>query len=278
VLKLFYFKSADGVPNFGDDLNPWLWGNLLAGYLNDESDTLFVGIGTLLNDRLPRARRTIVFGSGVGFGSDRPRVDNSWTFCCVRGPLSADALGLDASAAVTDSALLIASLVSKRDETHTHDYAYMPHYRNANDHWKAVCRRLGFGYIDPRDSRERVIAGMKGSRVLIAEAMHGAIVADALGIPWIPVKTTGAGVLDFKWRDWCGSLNLTYMPQTVVPLYSSTQGIKLAVKSSIAAAQLFRISRRVAPQLSDERLRLTRLTELQERLERLKQQLRQERG
>ena len=80
MLKLYYFQSADGVPNFGDDLNPWLWRHLLGDYLTSESDTVFSGIGTLLNDRFPRAKKTIVFGSGVGFGSGIPRVDDSWTF------------------------------------------------------------------------------------------------------------------------------------------------------------------------------------------------------
>ena len=92
MLKLFYFKSADGVPNFGDDLNPWLWRRLLAGYLSDDAPTLLTGIGTILNDRVPKASETLVFGSGVGFGGGLPQVDASWTIYCVRGPLSAQAL------------------------------------------------------------------------------------------------------------------------------------------------------------------------------------------
>jgi succinoglycan biosynthesis protein ExoV len=274
VLKLYYFKSADGVANFGDDLNPWLWRQLLGGYLSDESDVLFAGIGTLLNDRLPRARRTIVFGSGVGFGSGAPRVDDSWTFYCVRGPLSAQALGLSADVAITDPALLLAPLLPAATDRAAHRFSYMPHYRNANSHWASVCRGLGFGYIDPREPIQDVLRELRRSDVLITEAMHGAIVADALGIPWIPVRTAGAGTLAFKWQDWCASLGLSYRPHRVVPLFTATaSGIKATTKRVIAAAQLSWIARTARPALSAASLRAQRLAQLHERLERLKTDL-----
>ena len=277
MLKLYYFKSDDGVPNFGDDLNPWIWRNLIGEFLSDDGDTLFSGIGTLLNDRMPRAKRTMVFGSGVGFGSGLPKVDDSWTFWCVRGPLSADALRLPRHVAVTDPALFVSLLAPTVHYAPRHHFSYIPHFRNANAHWARVCRMLGFGYIDPRSDVQTVISSMQRTRVVIAEAMHGAIVSDALGVPWIPVRTGGAGVLDFKWRDWCASLELDYSPQRIVPLFASSRSrVRRGIKTGIAAAQLFRLTRTVAPQLSQERVRSARLGELHDRLERLKTQLRRE--
>jgi succinoglycan biosynthesis protein ExoV len=277
VFQLYYFKSADGVPNFGDDLNPWIWQQLLGDHLVDDGDTLFAGIGTLLNDRFPRARRTIVFGSGVGFGSGLPRVDSTWTFYCVRGPLSAQALGLPASCAITDPALFVADLVSEPAAPPVRCFSYMPHYRNANDHWASVCRMLGFGYIDPRQPMQTVLEAIRGTNVLIAEAMHGAIVADALGIPWIGVRTGGAGTLEFKWRDWCGSLALVYRPHHVVPLFaSSPSDARLAVKKAVAAAQLSWISRTAHPQLSAPSVRRRRREQLHGRLELLRRDVERE--
>ena len=277
MLKLHYFKSADGVPNFGDDLNPWLWRQLLAGYVASESDTLFAGIGTLLNDRFPRSTRTIVFGSGVGFGTGIPRVDESWTFYCVRGPLSAHALGLPPTLAITDPALFVANLLPEWAAAPPFAFSYMPHYRNASDHWATVCRRLGFGYVDPRSPLESVLDGIRCSRVLITEAMHGAIVADALGIPWIAVRTGGAGTLEFKWRDWCASLGVAYRPHHVVPIFPSASAVRLTMKKGLAAAQLSWIARTAQPQSSDPDVRAHRLTRLHERLAQLKRDLDRER-
>jgi succinoglycan biosynthesis protein ExoV len=277
MLKLFYFKSADGVPNFGDDLNPWLWRRLLAGYLSEDAPTLLTGIGTILNDRVPKARQTLVFGSGVGFGGGLPQVDASWTIYCVRGPLSAQALGLPLEVAVTDPALLVSGLAPASEIQPSCAYSYMPHYINANDRWAGVCRRLGLGYIDPRQGVDSVFASLRQTRVLIAEAMHGAIVADALGIPWIPVRTGGKGVMEFKWRDWCQSLDLTYAPHQLPPLFPTSRNRAVgAMRSAVAAARLFQISRTAAPQLSDEKIRARRFEQLYTRLWRLKRDVERE--
>jgi len=154
----------------------------------------------------------------------------------------------------------------------------MPHYRNANDRWAGVCRRLGLGYIDPRQDVDSVFASLRQTRVLIAEAMHGAIVADALGIPWIPVRTAGKGVMEFKWRDWCESLDLTYAPHQLPPLFPTSRNRAAgAIRSAVAAARLFQISRTAAPQLSDEKIRAQRFEQLYTRLWRLKRDVERER-
>src|SRR5882762_4159193 len=118
-MLLYYHKDPKG--NFGDDLNPWLWDRLLPGFFRGDfphepklrnacpdGETLFIGIGTLLNrDRnIPEGPRKIVFGSGSGYGPP-PVIDASWDISCVRGPLTAEMLGLDKSLAVTDPAVLV---------------------------------------------------------------------------------------------------------------------------------------------------------------------------
>ena len=84
-MRLYYYR--DPVGNFGDDLNPWLWSRLIPDLLDDQSDELFVGIGTLLNQLVPKATRTVVFGSGAGYG-ELPEIYETWEFYCVRGPLT----------------------------------------------------------------------------------------------------------------------------------------------------------------------------------------------
>ena len=106
-MRLYYWVEKSGIVNFGDDLNPWLWKRLLPYKFNEKSNIQFIGIGTLLNECIPKADKTLVFGSGVGYGKSLPLIDDSWHFYFVRGPRSAHALGLDDSAAITDPAILL---------------------------------------------------------------------------------------------------------------------------------------------------------------------------
>lgn len=210
-MKLYYFRDPLG--NFGDDLNPWLWERLLPGFFDGVDEVLFIGIGTLLNHRIPSAKRRIVFGTGVGYGR-LPQIDQSWDIVCVRGPRSAAALGLDADAAVTDPAIFIHDLFGHRVPK-AHRFSFMPHCASArNGDWEEVCGLAGIHYIDPQRDVATVASDLAKTEVLLAEAMHGAIVADTFRIPWIPVRCYDH-IEAFKWNDWTDSVALTYEPLTV---------------------------------------------------------------
>lgn len=284
-MKLFYYRDPV-LRNFGDDLNPWLWEKLLPGQLDDGSDCLLVGIGTILNDRLPNARKTAVFGSGVGYGNGLPKVDESWTIYCVRGPLSAERLGIDKAKAITDSALLL-RLVGLPKAKVRYGKAYMPHAVEAQrggKTWQQICEDLDVVYLDPRWPIEKVLNAIAQCEVLYTEAMHGAIVADALRVPWVPVSTS-FDILPFKWQDWCLSVDLEYEPQVVDPplfrrgIRDAPGGCSLGtqlqyrLKAHLTARQFQKMLRRAKPILSDDTT-LDRLTEqLEHRLEQLRDDL-----
>jgi succinoglycan biosynthesis protein ExoV len=215
-MKLYYFQDPAGFSNFGDDLNPWLWEKLIPDYLDQDDTTAFVGIGTLLNNWLPsktpNAKFRVVFGSGVGYGDISAIKDaDSYKFYCVRGPLSAQSLGLSPELAVTDSAVLIRRLF-QANHPKKFKFSYMPHVRQmAEKELNLVCKELGIGFIDPRWTTEKVLLALSQTEVLLTEAMHGAIVADALRIPWVPIVSKPQ-VLSFKWQDWCKSVGVEYQP------------------------------------------------------------------
>jgi succinoglycan biosynthesis protein ExoV len=212
-VRLFYYQDPGG--NFGDDLNAWLWPRLIPELLDGDGGTLFVGIGSILDRRIPQGPRKIVFGTGVGYGL-LPVLNEEWRVCCVRGPLSAKALGLPPQLAVTDPAALVRTLRGAPIERRQ-GVSFIPHFRTparaleAGIDLEAVCARAGINYIDPCGPVEEVLDAIESSGKVIAEAMHGAIVADALRIPWLPVRLSDRIRL-LKWRDWCGSLRMEYSP------------------------------------------------------------------
>ena len=264
-LQLLYWNGG----NFGDDLNIWLWRKLIPHVVDTEHPfmgkgdrTLFLGIGTILSDVLPKSQTKVIFGSGAGYDG-LPTVDASWKVYCVRGPLTAQRLGLDSKYAITDPAVLIRT-IELPDVPKDYKYAFMPHHSSiTGTDWKRVCESLGIKYIDPTGEFDKCLHDIQASEIMIAEAMHGAIVADALRIPWIPVSFHGKWINSFKWNDWCQSLGLEYTQHTLglgengrlikrrMPaLIQST--VKNLINHPLAYMALSRVIGKATPMLSSE--------------------------
>ena len=240
-MKLFYYRRPDKLNNFGDDLNLWLWPRLLPDVFDEDETAVFVGIGTvlngLLNRRLPRNCAIAIFSTGVGYERGLPALNAAAKIYCLRGPLSARKLGVPEDLAVTDGAILVRRCVQAPTEK-VHAVAFMPHIHHAvygETLWPALCDRIGFGYIDPRWPVERVLTAIAQTKLLLAEAMHGAIIADALRVPWIPIRTS-ARILAFKWQDWCASLGLAYCPSFLSPWIGQYPRIAGGIRSALPPA------------------------------------------
>ena len=252
-MKLYYYKHSTCL-NFGDDLNPWLFSKLLNGMLDDDENELLIGIGTLLNDKIPCTSKKIIFSSGAGYGTGLPIIDDTWKIYCVRGPLTAKLLKLDNKLAIIDGAVLVKELYKSVTYTKNWKYSFMPHISTASSGgtlWRKVCEELNFGYIDPRDETEKIIQDIKSSEVLITEAMHGAIVAETFRVPWVPVVTNNE-IFPFKWHDWCSSIGIEYDPVKLLPLWDTDfddiyHKAKIGLKMYIAKNKLKQIYRSVIP-------------------------------
>ena len=101
-MALHYFKDFGTqyeLRNFGDDyINPWFLPRVFRPEIIQSKRICLVGIGTILNDhnaaRIAHFDRKVVFTSGVGYGEVSSSYDRTLDFVCVRGPRSAEALGL----------------------------------------------------------------------------------------------------------------------------------------------------------------------------------------
>jgi succinoglycan biosynthesis protein ExoV len=275
-MRLYYYAGTNGIRNFGDELNHHVWPRVCPGIFDDSPDgAQFIGIGTLLNDHVPPAPRTVVFGSGVGYYGPPPR-NPGWEIHCVRGPLSAEALGLPASAAVTDPGILAPRVFDLGPRPRTSwQFAFMPHWQTAPDEWRPICERIGFGFIDPRWEPARVLDALRRTDVVLTEAMHGAIVADALRIPWVAVRTR-EHIKSFKWEDWCRSMALTYAPVSLPTIWhpAANAGVVRRARRWARLQLVARLLRRAAhtarPSLSRDDVFQARLAALDERLEALR--------
>jgi succinoglycan biosynthesis protein ExoV len=218
-MQIVYYKDAVG--NFGDDLNELIWPKVLPDDVRAAPDTVLVGIGSLLDQARFRdvetaGKRVFVLGSGAAYGR-LPDDHERWTYCAVRGPLTASVIGRP-EAAVTDGAALLAGLPdlvpisARRDEI-----LFMPHHRTlVNSRWQKAAEQAGMTFVDPQWTPDRILACYGRAKLVVTEAMHGAIVADTLRIPWVPVMISPE-VSIFKWRDWAGSLDLAYTPVALPP-------------------------------------------------------------
>lgn len=211
-------------PNFGDALNDFIWGPL---NIQIPKGVAFFGIGTLLCQHFfdtctSEGQEIICVGSGAGLGAlpTQKSLDRV-NFLFVRGPLTAKSLGLDSSIALSDPALLLGldpvrtRILSKANlsTTKTNNICVIPHYSNpAIPLIRKACSNLEYTYIDPLDTVPNILSAISGSSLVLAEAMHGAIAADALSIPWVPFVRSPRLVTQFKWLDWCSSLGIDYAP------------------------------------------------------------------
>lgn len=266
-MKLHHWSppQRDGSPvtNFGDELNTDLWPRLLGRTFFDDDDSVaFLGIGSLLGwpkDGDATRRHRVVFGTGAAFpdAAAREPAEANWRVYCVRGPLTARAYELDESLAVADPAILLAKFHGRTKPVAR--FGYMPHIDEAR-RWAhiltRVCEEMGVRYIDPRRPVDEVIQAVGSVSVMFAEAMHGAITADALRVPWVAVYGT-ARPHRFKWTDWCASMRLEYQPRRLanVASWGDTLGLRGSSVDDVAGrlfeARFRRLATRCRPMLSD---------------------------
>ncbi len=198
-----------GRPNFGDLLTPLLLARFaqVDAVWAKPTDAEVVVTGSIL-EHLPPDWHGIV--AGIGRMHPVQLSLNDARILAVRGPLTANGLGR--VPVLGDPALLADELVKPQPKTHK--LGLVPHW---TDH--DLERRPEFLKYDPLiirvgDDPHRVIAQIASCRKIVASALHGIILADALGIPRRveiapmmlsnPAREGGL----FKWEDYHLSLGM----------------------------------------------------------------------
>jgi len=230
-VALHYYKTFEHhghgrrsrVRNFGDDINPWFLPRLFKAELIESERVCLIGIGTIINRQnaaqVAHFERKVVFSSGVGYGVNGS-YDDSWDFACVRGPRSAETLGLPPEVGICDGAVLLGDLYPPKPRSARDGVVFIPHVRTgavSGVGLQRICRDLSIGYLTPDVPFETFIETIGSARLVVTEAMHGAIMADALRTPWIPIEIFYHH--RFKWQDWFDSIELPYEHRAMRPVF-----------------------------------------------------------
>jgi succinoglycan biosynthesis protein ExoV len=226
--------------NFGDDLNPWLWPQLMGeDIFKNEDGVYFVGIGTVLTKKrldiqLADAKEIVIFSSGA-WGENTPILSDKCKVYGVRGPRTAKKLGLSENLAIGDGAYLLRNIPLAPVEKQF-DIGFIPHHGSEQYiDWQVVCDQLGIKFISAKQPVEAFLLQLRSCRKIVTEAMHGAITADAMRIPWIPVKFSPL-FSEEKWYDFaeCMEIELKFQVLTFI----SQNKMKLPKLIEIGAKKL----------------------------------------
>lgn len=222
-MRLLHYHAP--VPNFGDDLNPMLWPALAPALFEDRRPdrrdgdaAAFVGVGTIVGIDPGESRVLHVFSSGAGYSPLDRWHGRDLRYHCVRGPVTARLLGLDADRALTDGAILAPLVDALRPAPGAHGggTVVVPHFETiAFPGWRRAVAAAGFALVDPRGGPAEVIAALAGADLVLTESLHGAILADSFGVPW-RAFTVSRNFSTAKWADWSASLGMQ-VDVTIVP-------------------------------------------------------------
>lgn len=207
---MILYRWQGEASNFGDELNTIVWPRLLPDLFDDDPAHRFLGIGSVFDARHPPGPLKLVAGAGFGGYERKPVLDSSWIIHWVRGPRTAAELGLPSRLALGDPAVLLPHVLSPDLEAETAGGAigFMPHFESAaRGAWREAAAHAGIRLIDPREAPSKVLRQIAGCRLLLSEALHGVIVADALRVPWIAIRPR-APVHRAKWADWADTMDL----------------------------------------------------------------------
>ena len=232
-MKLISYKDKNG--NIGDDLNTWLWPKIFGSDFFKDKKNAFLGIGSILiadSDYIEKSEKhelKIVFGTGVRSIEQVFDFDSTWDISFLRGPFSSYIVTGSLNNFITDSAYFISLLPEYNNYKKfkkKHKVSFIPYYKSVGlVDWEKCCERLGWNLILPTGGDvEGFLNQVAESESVVAEAMHGAIIADALRVPWKRLKFNahlfeGVIVSEFKWNDWLYSIDtkehipLTYLPK-----------------------------------------------------------------
>jgi pyruvyltransferase len=206
--------------NFGDEIGPLLVTALSGmGVRHSNRSGKLLTVGSIF---FAVKDYDTVWGSGLVHDVDTKFASNarSVELLAVRGPKTRDALlkaGIDCPKVMGDPALLVPH-VFDIPQSPREDLGFVPHWSQVERFRNAFGSRTNHAgmrvkIIDLTANCAAVMDEISRCRYVISSSLHGVIVADALGIPALPVVFEKPLHNDpFKFHDYMNSTDREYSP------------------------------------------------------------------
>lgn len=192
----------DGHPNFGDDLTPWLLPHYgVVPLYSEPRQARLIGVGSLL-EFIGEDFSGALWGTGLM--EDRAHPLPHATALAVRGPLTAERLGVDDEPAYGDPGILVARHLQR--PTPDERAVIVPHGHHRGHRGLAqLIQRAGdrARVVTVHQRAAGAVREIARGSVVLTTSLHGLITADSYGIPavWTTLEPSLTGG-DFKFRDY----------------------------------------------------------------------------
>lgn len=194
-IRLFFFRSKTGIPNFGDELSPlavrfatgrdvvhaghWSCELTAIGSILDRYLTLKGRSNTGFRKRI-LGRQIAVWGSGLI--ESHPPSRHNLIALAVRGNQTRQAFHAGNDLPLGDPGLLIGKMIGRQPKIHR--IGIVPHYLDKPDPMVSALAKLqGVTIIDVEDDPLEVSKKIASCERVLSSSLHGLIVADAMCIP-----------------------------------------------------------------------------------------------
>lgn len=210
----------DEKSNFGDQITPWLI-EMMTGRPAYNTIGLpgagqaVMAAGSIIS-AMNRGGMTI-WGSGLISPLNDSRVSvlkrrEPRRITAVRGQFTraelTEKLGWEVPSTFGDPALLLPSYFKPHLRPEPSKLtALVPHYAH-RDLLPATSEHNGYETVDVRKSPEIVVSQIANASSIVSTSLHGLIIAQAYGVPWIWLRISDQGLVgdDFKFKDFFSTI------------------------------------------------------------------------
>ena len=185
----------NGVPNFGDWVGPWLINKIkkypVTNVIGTEASNVIYGVGSVLQMIESHHKNISIWGSGLmspeGVSQFLTRTDNGKNVKCisaVRGLRTYEALvknEVSCNKVFGDPALLMPLLYNPSFQVK--DISVVPHWKHSELFKNIDHDRIEV--VDVKKELTNVIDSIANSKYCFSTSLHGIIIAQAYGVPWV---------------------------------------------------------------------------------------------